>query len=115
MNPDHLKAGTAADNAMDKILHGRQPYGEMMKSAKLKEAEVIKILKNKSATNKALAEQYHVSESTISEIKSGKKWKHTYDQFMKGNNHNPKLKRTPGKPSITRSKPKPQRTEKTPI
>jgi hypothetical protein len=93
--------------------HGRQRYGEMMKTAKLKEAEVFKILKNKSATNKALAEQYHVSQTTISEIKSGKKWKRTYNQFMKESNNRPKLKRMPDKPAIARSKPKPQRTNKT--
>jgi hypothetical protein len=113
MNPAHLKAGTAADNAMDKILHGRQPHGEMMKSAKLKETDVFKILKNKSATNKALAEQYHVSQTTISEIKSGEKWKRTYDQFMKESNRRPKLKRMPNKPAIARSKPKTTITNKT--
>jgi len=113
MNPAHLKSGTAADNAMDKILHGRQPYGEMMKTAKLKEAEVFKILNNKSASNRELAKLYHVSQTTISEIKSGKKWKRTYDQFMKESNRRPKLKRMPNKPAIARSKPKTTITNKT--
>ena len=65
MNPFHLKHGSAADNAMDKILHGRQP-------AKLNEKDVYEILKNKSASVKELAKLYNVSISAIRAIKTGK-------------------------------------------
>jgi hypothetical protein len=74
-NPRHLTIGTHEDNMRHKIRRGRQPCGSQVGTAKLTEQEVRAILISKD-TNTALAAEYNVDASTISDIKTGKSWKH---------------------------------------
>ncbi len=75
LNPDHLFLGTDADNSADKVKEGRQAYGTKIPQAKLTEKEVIAIRGTIGISQRALAKQYGVSCTTISDIKTGKWWK----------------------------------------
>lgn len=56
--------------------------GEINGSAKLSEHDVIQILTESNTSIVELAKTYKVSSSTISDIKSGRKWKHVYNRFI---------------------------------
>ncbi len=79
VNPEHLFLGTQKDNMIDASNKGRiKPYtviGSSNGNSKLTEEQVIAILQD---TRKQVrtAEDYNVSESTISKIKKGQRWKH---------------------------------------
>lgn len=69
-NPAHLVVGTHADNSADMVAKGRSLGGERSPHAKLSDTEAAEIIAQRSAGRslKVLAEAYHVSEATISEI-----------------------------------------------
>ncbi|MCL5028284.1 MAG: HNH endonuclease [Bacteroidetes bacterium] len=100
MNPDHLSIGTAHDNAMDKISHGRQPYGETIKTSILRESDVIEILTSTGLSIMELANKFKVYPDTIRKILNGKRWKHIYNKYTDSVPNKPKLKRAPNKPAI---------------
>jgi len=77
VNPNHLYAGTGSDNNTDTLIRkrGNRKIGENCSWAKLTEADVFDILNSKEKQCK-LAEKYHLDPSTVSQIKSGKRWKH---------------------------------------
>lgn len=77
LNPDHLFLGTHADNRRDMVSKGRDRIlkGSETKGAKLTETKIIEIL-NSNLPYKQIAVQYGVSASTISLIKTRKRWKH---------------------------------------
>lgn len=76
-NPDHLDVGTAKENARDSIDAGRFTKGSTNGNSKLTEADVIHIRKNPDRLRSfELAKQFQVSTGTISNIKSGKIWRH---------------------------------------
>lgn len=79
---DNLKWKTPKENSMDKIIHGTLLRGDTAPWSKLTADQVNKIRQEKK-TFKELAIEYNVHASQISRIKSGKRWKHTYDE-----NHN---------------------------
>lgn len=73
-NPNHLLAGSQRDNYWDSFERGRASCGSSSHLAKLIEVDVVNIrLDPRSQTQ--IANEYGVSQSTISLIKSGKKWK----------------------------------------
>lgn len=73
-NPQHLYAGTDADNSRDRVIDGSHA-GEKHHSAKLKLSDVIAI-RSSGETGRALAKKYGVRESQISRIKNGTRWTH---------------------------------------
>lgn len=75
INPKHIRWATAKENTNDLFIHNRMLYGENHKNSKLKEFDVIYILKSKESS-KILAEKFGVSTSTINAIKSRNAWKH---------------------------------------
>jgi len=80
INPKHLLQGTYQDNMNDKMVRGRYRclHGEDHKNAKLKYADVAFIrqeLEIGVLTQLLLAESFNVSETTISNIKTGRIWK----------------------------------------
>ena len=73
VNPDHLYAGTHAENTRDAVergrIRGRSNYGETNPNAKLSDKDVIAI-RSSNRPNAALAEQYGVHKNYISGIKT---------------------------------------------
>lgn len=75
INPSHLFLGTNIENTADKTRKQRQTRGERIQTAKLTEADVHAILAcNESCA--AIAKRYGVTDCSISNIKTGKTWKH---------------------------------------
>lgn len=79
VNPDHLFLGTVQDNQLDMKNKGRSVFGERCSTAKLKEADVLKILsmKNSGMTGRAIAKAFNVSPSLVCMIAKGKVWQRT--------------------------------------
>lgn len=76
VNPNHMFLGTQADNMHDMINKGRAAWQSGL--AILTKKEVLEI-RNATGTQQEIAEQYSVSQPTISNIKSNKSWKHLYN------------------------------------
>jgi hypothetical protein len=87
VNPDHLFLGTMRDNMRDCAQKGRydrmkRPKGERHGLSLLTEAAVVAIRDEYTATkpsHRVLAERYGVDRSTITQIVSGKTWRHLLD------------------------------------
>lgn len=77
--PENIEWGTRAENEQDKIRHGRDNRGERQGSSKLIESQVFEIIRSDD-TQAKLANRYGVSQATISNIRSGKRWAHL-DEF----------------------------------
>lgn len=77
VNPYHVFPGTRADNMQDCLRKGRFNPAKGSKSgrAKLNE-DKVKYIKSSNKSNVLLAGELGVSESRISEVRSGKFWKH---------------------------------------
>ena len=78
INPNHLVAGTHADNCNDKVNKNRQAKGSMIGISKLTENQVfsIKHFLSIGFSGAELAEKYGVSHMCISRIKRWKTWTH---------------------------------------
>lgn len=74
-NPEHLFLGTIQDNNKDSYNKNRHVHGETHGASKLTEENVSEI-RNSSKTGKELAQELNVSETTISDIRKMKTWKH---------------------------------------
>jgi DNA-binding transcriptional regulator YiaG len=84
-NPAHLATGTAKENAQDAIDAGRFTRGTTNGNAKLQEPDVIAIRQNPARlTTKQLAAQFGVSTGTISEVRTGKVWRHVPSPSVHG-------------------------------
>ena len=78
VNPAHLFLGTAADNHHDAMKKGRNTRGEAIGVSRLTEIEVVEIRRRtaRGQPQASVAEDYGVSQSTISDIVTGKIWRH---------------------------------------
>ena len=82
INPDHLFAGTPADNNWDKVRKGRarggSMPGELHPSHVLTEAAVVEIRRRLQAGEKGahVAREYGVTPAAISRIKKRQTWRH---------------------------------------
>lgn len=78
VNPAHLFLGTHTDNMHDASLKGRTNQGSRQWMAKLSEGDVeaIRILLSVGVTQRVIADDFGVSPSLISQIKSGAIWGH---------------------------------------
>lgn len=74
----NLAWGTRQQNSEDAARNGIQPRGSKRAFAKLNEKDVVEILYRLGRGTKQLelSKEYGVSISTISDIKTGQKWKH---------------------------------------
>lgn len=75
VNPSHLIVGTAQDNANDKVSRGRSLFGSKHNLTHLTDADVIYI-RTSSEKGVDLARKFNVLKATISNIRTGKSWKH---------------------------------------
>lgn len=75
----NLIYATPTENNGHKVAHGTQPRGSDMVGAKLTEDAVAWIKRNRgSVTQRAMAKQFGVSEMAISQIFTGRTWKHVH-------------------------------------
>lgn len=72
-NPRHLRWATVAENAADKIMHGRHIRGEKHGKAKLTNADVIAI-RRMPGRQSDIAKNFAIVQQTVSDIKLGKRW-----------------------------------------
>ena len=77
VNPDHLFLGTPKENTQDMIAKDRRrnPKGEQVKKAILKESDVLLILAD-ARPYAQIAADYGVAATTIGSIKSRHSWSH---------------------------------------
>jgi hypothetical protein len=77
-NPDHIFLGTCKDNVRDCIKKGRKAIvlGQDQGNSKLKNDQIPKIRKllSSGVTQKEISKKFRVHQSTISDIKTGRKW-----------------------------------------
>lgn len=82
IRPTHLYLGTHDDNMRDKKVRGRASNGG--RPRKLSDAQVEEI-KNSSSKQTILAQKFGVSQTTISQIKTGKTWIKRFEEAPKQN------------------------------
>lgn len=93
INPNHLFTGTQSDNLLDCSRKGRlnSCVGERGLSAKLKEADVLKIrsLNSNGVARSELAKMYGVHVSTVDDLINGRSWGHlaAWDSIKKETPH----------------------------
>ena len=75
VNPDHLYAGSHADNMRDMRQRGRASRGEGNSNSRLTEADV-RAIRSSRQTQKILAQKYRVSKGTIQLIQHRRTWRH---------------------------------------
>jgi hypothetical protein len=75
INPDHLIAGSQAENVEDAWIRGRVSRGSRHYAAILNEA-AVRIVRSSHETNAALARQLGVSPATISDVRRRVTWSH---------------------------------------
>jgi hypothetical protein len=79
-NPAHLRLGTQLDNVRDMDTKGRRRYpvrprGEANPNARLT-ADLVRLFRASPKTATALAREYGCDQTTVSQIRRGKTWKH---------------------------------------
>jgi hypothetical protein len=83
--PDHLDWKTPSENNADKLIHGTINRGERNGKAKLSEAAVREIIAMKGKEMQIkLAEKFGVSNKTVSDIHTGRKWAWLSEQYKAG-------------------------------
>jgi hypothetical protein len=79
VNPEHLWLGTNADNMRDMAEKGRANIGTRCHAAKLTDDQVIEIRRRYAAggiRQVDLCAEYNIGKPTMSQILSGKLWRH---------------------------------------
>lgn len=78
-NPSHLFLGTHADNMRDMVVKGRSNKGEKHGQAELTWGEVhlIRLFGLVGMTQRAIANRFHVSQTTVWQILHDKHWEET--------------------------------------
>jgi hypothetical protein len=78
VNAAHLRPGTPADNAADRVDRNRNPRGSTTGTAKLTEQQALEIRRRRRAGEgrNDIAAEFSVSGSTVTRIASGQGWTH---------------------------------------
>lgn len=78
VRPEHLFAGTRAQNSADAVAKGRHCHGERRPAAKLTEVQVreIRAIPPGTLSQSEIARRYSISRSVIENILLGKAWRH---------------------------------------
>ncbi|MXQ13550.1 HNH endonuclease [Microvirga makkahensis] len=87
VNPDHLNLGTRQENVDQMTSRGRKPLGPDRWNTVLDETAIREIrwmLEQKLWTQPIIADLFGVSQPTIAEVKSGRKWGHVHGSQKPG-------------------------------
>jgi len=78
VNPSHLYLGNQKENAKDMVERGRAKFGEKGSNAKLTDDQVQEINNklHEGLSNKEIADNYPISQETVSDIRCGVSWTH---------------------------------------
>ena len=76
INPEHLSAGTPAENMADKVRKGRQQRGQAVRNSVLTPAQVEAIRRD-GRIQRDIALEFGVSRATVNDIKRGRTWRST--------------------------------------
>lgn len=78
VNPKHLRLGTSADNAHDKVLKGRHLFGERHHKAKLSEQDVLEVTRRavKGDRYVDIARDYGLTPTAVWQTATGQHWSH---------------------------------------
>lgn len=76
VNPRHLRWATRAENISDMDIHGTRPNGERHAHAKLTDAIARTIKYDEIGSHASIARKYGITQTTVSAIKRGDRWKH---------------------------------------
>lgn len=82
-NPDHLELGTQSQNMGDMVARGRSRTGMRHHNATLSDALVFKIRSLASGgflTQREIAEMFGIAQPTVSDIVTGRRWRHLFHQ-----------------------------------
>jgi len=79
-NIDHLFLGTHEDNMKDKVNKGRQPRGSQVLNAIIDE-ELVRLIYQAYGSQQRIADNFGVSQSTVSQIKRKISWKHVTEDL----------------------------------
>lgn len=84
VNPEHLFLGTQKDNVSDAIEKERFKPGKLPRQTKLQwdQVQEIKNLHLNGMTRKKLQEKFHVSQTCIAKIITGKSWKKNWNKEL---------------------------------
>jgi hypothetical protein len=74
VNPDHLLVGTHSDNVADRQERKRQSWGLNHPRQRLSE-EDVRDIRRRALTQKEYGRKYNISDSHVSRIQSGNKWR----------------------------------------
>ncbi len=75
VNPNHLWTGTSMDNVSDMVLKIRQAKGSKQGLSKLLEQQ-IKSIRSDKRLQKAIAKEFGIHQTQVSNIKTRKQWGH---------------------------------------
>lgn len=75
VRPDHLELGTQKQNVRDAVSRGRNARGQLCGYARLTDANVVDI-RSADGSQRAIGDKFGVSQSMVSAIRLGKRWKH---------------------------------------
>jgi len=75
LNPRHLRWATPLENQQDKSMHGTTMRGSTHYAAKLTTSD-IKIIRSDRREQWVIAQERGISQSTVSLIKTRKRWQH---------------------------------------
>lgn len=81
INPEHLIAGTHADNVCDRVKRGRSASGEHNGRSKLTSAQALAIYKDRTTSKSALAKKYGIDRQVIRKIQRREIWKSAIATF----------------------------------
>lgn len=82
VNVDHLLDGTQKDNAIDMINRGRARIGSTNGVARLTD-DAVRIIRASTKTQRELAVEFGVDQSTICHARRGSTWKHIHNTEVK--------------------------------
>ena len=76
VNPEHLETGTHAENMADRVRDGTDNRGERSGHVKLTTQHVLEIRARATENQCRLAEEYGITQQTVSRIIHRRIWKH---------------------------------------